>query len=74
MKRLLITLALLTIAGCTQVNPQTGVTENTLLGDVVSDVSLVAIGASKPSGQSYYAPPPRQTICEPRGDGSYQCQ
>ena len=37
MKRLLITLALLTIAGCTQVNPQTGVTENTLLGDVVSD-------------------------------------
>ena len=72
-ERLLIAAALLALAlgGCTEVNPQTGATEPTALGYVAMAVGSFGQGFARQPG---YIPPPQPTICQPRGDGSYQCQ
>lgn len=71
---LLIAAALLAlaVAGCTQVDPQTGATEPTLLG--YGAMALGAFGSGFAKQPTYAYAPPQPTICQPRGDGSYQCQ
>jgi hypothetical protein len=74
MKRLLLAIALLTLAGCTQVDPQTGMTQPTVLGDAGILFGAFVEGFAGVRPTPSYVPPPQQTICQPRGDGSYQCQ